>query len=676
MMFYNRGMRNVIIIAVTVTMLLLCVLRLFSLQIVNGESYRKTSEDKLYLSTKISAPRGNILDRYGNILVTNRTGYSLKVTKKDLKNKEIYSYVYKLLKFINSDITISDSLPITASKPYDFKFSGDDKTVGKNKRQWLKNNGFKENLTAEQVLDELAKKYKVENDYNEKYERAMLGIIYDMEQRGFSVYNPYLLSSDVSAEVIAKVKENNSKFPCIEVVEEPVRSYPNGTLAAHILGNVGVIYAEEYEKLKKENYGMDAIIGKQGAELAFEKYLKGDDGAKGAEQTTDGLGKEEVTKKVKHGNNVFLTIDIELQKVMEQSLKETIESIASGAAPDCKAGSAVCVDVNNGDILAMTSYPGYTPSEYNIKYDELLKDEANPIWNRAIGGAYEPGSTFKMVTAIAALGEGVVKATDTIYDKGIYDYYSDYKPQCMEYRYGISHGYVDVVKALQESCNYYFYDVGRRLTIQKLDKYAEKFGFGQYANIEIAGEVTGQIASPENKNKRGEIWNPGDTLQAAIGQSDTLITPLQLANYVATIANGGTRYQAHLLKSVKDYDTGNVIKTVDPIVVDTVKINPDDLKAVKQGMRKVAEEGTASITFKEFNIPIAGKTGTAEVPKGSSNGLFVAYAPADNPQIAIAIVIEHGFGGSRAAPVAKAVFEKYFEHGEISDKREINTLTR
>ena len=669
-------MRNVIIIAMTVIMLSFCVLRLFDLQIINGEMHRKNSEEKLYLSSKISAPRGDILDRYGNILVTNRTGYSIKIVKEDYKEKEVYKYVYSLVKAVGDKFEIINNLPITQEQPYEFTFNTDDeKEAEKLKKKWLEDNDIPVNYTAKQVLSKLAKDYDVENMFSEKYESKMLGIIYDMKYREFNMYNPYVLATDVSVEVVAAVKENKNKFKCIEVVEEPVRSYPNGKLASHLLGNVGIIFAEEYEKLKDQNYSMDAKIGKQGVELAFEKYLKGDDGLKGFEQKADGLGEMVVTKQAKHGNNVFLTIDLELQKSMENSLENTIKNIAA-STPDCDAGSAVCIDVNSGEILAMASYPGYHPAEYNLKYNELIKNPANPVWNRAIGGAYEPGSTFKMVTAIASLEEGVMTPNQTIYDSGVYKYYEDYQPQCLEHKYGKSHGYVDVVTALQESCNYYFYDVGRRLGIENIYKYADKFGFGKYADIEISGEVTGQIASPENKEKRKEIWNPGDTLQAAIGQSDTLVTPLQLASYVSTIANGGTRYHPHLLKTVKDYDSGNVVVSSEIEVLDTIEMDKNNLSAVKSGMRKVTEEGTAKSVFEGFPIAIAGKTGTAEVPNGSSNGLFVAYAPAENPQIAVAIVIEHGSGGYMAAPVARAVFEKYFEHSDIVDVRNVNTLTK
>ena len=498
-------------------------------------------------------------------------------------------------------------------------------------------------------------------------------MIFDMKLRGFSIYNPYTLAEDVSANVVAIVKENGDMLKGVKIVESSVRVYPHGTLAAHTLGSVGVIYQEEYEKLKDKDYSMDAIIGKQGVEFAFEEYLKGTDGIKGFEQTLDGLSDVVTSKQAQKGDNVYLTIDFNVQNAMEKALESTITNLQKSVS-DCNAGSAVCIDVNSGEILAMASYPSYIPSEYNKKYNELIKNPANPVWNRAIGGAYEPGSTFKMVTGIASVEEGIIGPYDVILDEGVYKYYNDYRPQCMEWKYGKTHGYVDLAKALEHSCNYYFFDVGRKLGIEKLIEYEEKFGFGKKTGVEIGGEVSGVIASPEYRKKLNSTWHPGDVLQASIGQSDNLITPIQLANYVATIANGGTRYKPHLLKYVKDSDSGELIKEQNKEVVENLNIDEETIKVIKQGMKRVADEGTASSVFGDFFIEVGGKTGTAEVSKGSNNGIFVAFAPYDNPKIAIAIVIEHGTGGYLAAPVAKAVFEEYFGDKNIDDSYKVKVL--
>ena len=672
----NKQLRAFFIIIAVTAMFCLCAVRLVNLQIINGENLRKVSEDKLFLSMKIEAPRGDILDRYGNVLATNRMGYSVVVEKGELSQIEIVASLNTLLNVAGDMLEITDPLPISNTQPFEFVFIGDtDEDKKEAEIKWKKEYKIDEDFDAARTVERLCEIYNIDLKVDTERKRRLAGIVYDMKRRGFSIYNPYVVSEDVSAEVVAKVKENSLKLSGITVKEKPVREYPGGTLASHILGNVGVIYQEEYEALKDNNYSMDAMIGKQGIELTCEQYLKGDDGLQGFEQTVQGLTDVIISSPAKHGNNVFLTLDKSLQEIMEKSLEGTIKQISQSVS-DCNAGSAVCIDVNNGDILAMASYPTYVPSEYNKKYNELIKNPGNPVWNRAIGGAYEPGSTFKMVTAIAATEEGIIKPDELILDEGKYKYYKDYQPECMEWKHGKTHGYVDVVTALQESCNYYFFDVGRRLGIDKLVEYEKKFGLGQKTGIEIGGEVSGTIASPKSKEKRGENWNPGDTLQASIGQSDNLFTPIQLAHYVSTIANGGTRYKPHLIKSVKDYNDGSVIKENKPVITGKIDIDSDNLTAVQKGMEKVAQEGTASSVFEDFFIDIAGKTGTAEVSRGSNNGIFVAYAPAKNPQIAIAIVIEHGTGGYLAAPIAKAVFEEYFTDKEIVDLYTLNTLNR
>ncbi len=671
---FDKNARTVFIIFVVAVLFLLCIIRLVNLQIINGENYRKVSEAKLHTSMTIKAPRGNIVDRHGEILVTNRSGFSVSIKDVGLNRKELSDMLHKLVVALKRESAeFSYTLPITKEKPYEFSFSGENQKEKISK--WLDDNNFNSDNSADDVITKLYDAYKIDSSFSESDKRLICDIIYDMKQKGFSNFNPYVLLEDVSGEIVALVKENSADFKGVEITETSVRAYPNGSMLAHILGNVGIIYQEEYEKLKNQNYSMDALVGKQGIELVYERYLKGEDGIRGFEQTIEGSENIVTSVPAKKGNNVMLTIDRDLQEVTEKSLEDTIRSI-SASVPDCNAGSVVCIDVNNGEILSMASYPSYNPWEYNKKYDNLIKNPANPVWNRAIGGAYEPGSTFKMLTAIAALEEGIVETDDVIFDEGKYTFYKDYQPTCMKWKTGETHDYVDVVKGLQESCNYYFFDVGRRLGIEKLVEYADKFGFGKTTGIEIGGEVKGQIASPENKEARGEKWNPGDTLQSAIGQSDNLITPLQLASYTATIANGGTRYKPHILKTIKDSETGDIIKNSMAEVSTKIDIDDKNLKAVKLGMKKVAEEGTASNVFEDFFIQVAGKTGTAEVSKGSNNGIFVAFAPYDNPQIAVAIVIEHGTGGYLAAPIAKAMFTQYFSNKDISDLYTVNSLNR
>ena len=674
----NKAERAYIVIAIVIVLFLLCVIRLFNLQIVNGEEYRKISEDKLYVSMSISAPRGEILDRYGTTLVGNRTGFSIQIKDINMKKKEFAVMIKELLVLLDKEgVSVNDTLPVSTKEPLTFTFKDSpSKTAKEQETDWKKEYNIDKAATPEQVVDFYCKKYEIDTNLDLLTRRKTVGIIFDMKSRGFSSLNPYTIATDVSPSVLAVVKENNLNFPAVEVVEESMRSYPNAELAAHTLGTVGIIYQEEYEKLRNKNYSFDAIIGKQGIEYTYEDYLRGKDGIKGIARTeSDG---NDIVESIpaKAGNQVILTLDTPLQKTLEENLKNTIYDISASSAPDCNAGAAVCIDINNFEVLGIASYPSYVPSEYNKKYNQMLNNPAKPLWNRALAGTYEPGSTFKMLTAIAGLEENVVTSSETIYDEGVYKFYPDYQPSCLEWRYGKSHGYVNTELALQESCNYYFYEIGRRLGIDKIVKYAEKFGLGEITGIEIGGESKGIVASPENRKKRDEEWYPGDTLQAAIGQSDNLFTPIQLACYVGTIANGGTRYKPYLLKSVKDAMTGEVLKETVPEVVETIKLSEESLRAVKAGMKKVTQEGTAKSAFEGFEIAVGGKTGTAEVPNGSSNGIFVAFAPFDNPEIAIAIVLEHGGHGSEAAPIARAVFETYFQNKSIEDGYKTHSLLK
>ena len=670
----NDSNRAYALLFIAGIMCLLCVLKLFQLQIIEGKEYREIAEQKKYLTMTVEAPRGEILDRYGNVLVGNRTGFSVQIKPSNLSASERADMLAKLILMLEKQgDTVRDSLPITTKAPFKFTMTGDD--AKKRLVNWKKENGMDTKATAEDAILYLANKYEVDEDLPLELKRKTVGVIYEIKLRGYSEENPYTIASDVSMNAVAIVKENNWEYPSVTIDQEQIRYYPNGNMAAHILGNVGLIYKEEYDKLKDKGYAMDAMIGKQGVEYTYESDLRGYDGMRSIARMS-GEGEQIVdSKDPVPGNQVLLTLDMEVQGVMESMLEKTVKSIQQTGYIDCDAGSAVCIDVNSGEILAITSYPSFDPAEYNAKYETFLENPANPLWNRALAGTYSPGSTFKPLTAIAALEEGKITPEELIEDKGKYTYYKDYQPSCLEWRNtGEGHGLVNTALALQDSCNYYFFEVGRRTGIDKIAQYASRFGLGQVAGIEIGGEAQGVVASREEREAAGAYWYDGDTLQAAIGQSDNLFTPIQLANYTATIANGGTRYRPHLLKSVKETESGKVLRQTPIEKVDKIDISGETLNAVKNGMKKVTEEGTAKTAFEGFEIAVGGKTGTAEVPNGSSNGIFVAFAPFDKPEIAIAIVIEHGGHGSAAAPIARAVFETYFENQKVSDMYEPHIL--
>lgn len=657
------------VISVIVIMLIAAIFfRLFSLQIVNGEKYSKESEKRLLKTTPVTASRGEITDRYGRPLVTNRMGFNIIFHKeyidKENLNQLIYDTICILEKYGQS---YYDTLPITEDGEFDFsspEYSSTDEVENANK--FKSKNDFDLKISAKEILNELYNKYEISSEFDKTAKRKIAGVRYEMELRSFNSSTPYTFASDINMETVSYIREQGKRFSGISISVEPIRTIANETIASHIIGRVGRIYKEEYDDLKDKGYGMNDILGKDGIEKIMEEYLKGTDGKQSVEQSVDGRTLKVLeTEPAVPGNNVALTIDLELQKVAEKSLAETIQRLSTQSESyGASAGALAVVEINTGDVLAIASYPTYNQNTFNKDYTSLLANKDKPMWNRAISGTYAPGSTFKMLTAVAALESGVTDTKESIVDEGKYMYYesSNYTPACWIFTdTGRTHGPQDVSQAIENSCNYYFYEVGRRMGIDKLAEYGKKFGLGEYTGIELSGESKGIFASREYRESIGSTWYPGDTLQASIGQSDHLFTPLQLANYVATLANGGTRYKLHLIKEVKSGTDSKVIMKNFPEAVDKVEMSPENHKAILDGMKAVSETGTASNVFATYEIPVGGKTGTASVPVGTANALFVATAPLNDPQIAIAIVIEHGGHGNYAAPIAKNIISHYMQ---------------
>ena len=412
-----------------------------------------------------------------------------------------------------------------------------------------------DNLDAKQCIDALKKKFGLDNRYTNQQTRDIIAVRYEMTAKNFSESSPFTFSSDASIQTVSAIKENNDLYKGLSVESSAVRDYVHGSMAAHILGRVGLIYKEEYNDLKNKGYSMNSVIGKDGMEKVLEQYIRGKDGKKSISRSVDS-GNDVESQPAVPGDNAMLTIDVDLQKVAEKSLAERIESIkdtswtkADNAGKDVGGGSVVVEDVETGEILAMASYPTYDPDSFNRDYSKLSTDKSKPLFNRAISGTYPPGSVFKMLTTIAGLEEDKITPETIIVDEGVYEYYGQ-KFNCWIYtETGTTHGPMDASNALKNSCNYFYYEVGKRLGIDTLVEYGKKMHLGQKTGIEIDGEVSGVLASEEYKKKTlNEIWYPGDTLQMAIGQSYNLFTPIQLANYISTIANGGSIYKPHLTK--------------------------------------------------------------------------------------------------------------------------------
>lgn len=667
---------------IVVVLITAIFIRLFNLQIVDGVSYKEQSEKRLLQSTKITATRGEITDRYGRPIASSRMGFNIVYHKEYIEKENLNSLILNTINILESyGSDYYATLPITEDGQFsfnspDYNSSSDRENI----KKFKDNNEFDQSMSASDILSEFYKKFEISNDYSNSEKRKIAGVRYEMELSNFNSSTPYTFAEDVPAEVVSYIREQGEKFAGIDISVEPIRVYTNETIASHIIGRVGRIYKEEYDELKDNGYGMNDIIGKDGIEKIMEKYLKGTDGTQSVEQSIDGRTLKVLeTKAATPGNNVALTIDLELQKVAEQSLAETIQSISKRSESyGASAGAVAVVDVNNGDVLAIASYPTYNQNTFNEDYSKLLKNESKPMWNRAIAGTYAPGSTFKMLTAVAALESGVTTTSEVIVDRGIYRYYesSGYAPACWIYTdTGRTHGPQNVSQAIENSCNYFFYEVGRRMGIDTLAEYGKKFGLGEYTGIELTGESKGIFASREYRKKIGSVWYPGDTLQASIGQSDHLFTPIQLANYLATLANGGKRHKLHLIKEVKSGTDSKVVLKNNPEVVDEVDISDQNYKAIMDGMKAVSETGTAANVFAGFEIPVGGKTGTASVPNGTANALFAAVAPLDNPQIAIAIVVEHGGHGNYVAPIAKNIISYYMNsHSQTEVQQPYNTL--
>lgn len=713
----NGFVRFYIIIATVVLLAAACAVRLVDLQIVKGSEYAEINNERLIRAYSVAAPRGEILDNKGKPLVENRTGYSIRVQKIGLNDDELNRILYSAAKLaaeygaetessfpivkdengksLAFDFTIEENggtrpvegvkYPKTTEKPdektSDAKEMEDKTNAGDSEEKraekleaWKKDNKLTDFSSAEEILDFYEKKYAVSSEYDSDTALAITAIRYAMDKASFSEKNSYKLCRDVDMAVVQQIKEQYSDFPGIDVVIEPFRSFTKGTLAAHILGRTGRIYAEEYAEMKNDGYGINDMIGKDGLEKVLEKYLKGKDGYKSVEMSRGGgVTRILQDKEPKSGNYAKLTLDRDLQEATENALKEKIsQAVGTGS------GAAIAVNPKTGGVLAMASYPTYDLSTFNEDYDKLIKSKTKPLINRVLNGTYSPGSTFKPLTSVAALESGTITPDTYITDLGKYTYYPSYQPTCLVYSSsGATHGTINVSQAIGVSCNYFFYDVGRRMGIETLDQYASNFGLGQTTGIELP-ESTGILASPSNRESAGGVWYPGDVLQAAIGQSDNLFTPAQLASYICTLLNKGKRYSLHLVDEVVDYDTNEVVLKKEPEVLSDNPISDSTYNAVTDGMRRVVTSGTASAAFASSKYKAAGKTGTAEVPDGADNVLFVGFAPYDDPEIVVAVIIEHGASSSFSAGVAREIFDAYMQikNGEYKsalDKDESET---
>lgn len=655
---------------ITVCMMGAFAIRLMQVQIVDAEEYKKELRG-LELATQVTkATRGNIVDRNGLPLATNRMGYDVVVDKAFFpgdRNNEIILELTQM--FTQLGESWIDNLPITATRPFQF-LPDRDEDVARVKK-FL---GIADYSTAEYVLSWMAERYGTE-DFSPEAARTIAGVRYEMEQRGFNLNVTYTFATDVSMSTVVRVKEQAYRFTGVDVIESASRVYPNGTIAPHLTGLIGPIYAEEYPELKEKGYALNDVVGKSGAEGAFEDYLRGQNGTRQIYFNPSGQAtKYEDTIPPVPGETVVMTLDSRLQQTAQEALPAQIkylqENARAGEGREATYGAVAMVECKTGKVLTSATYPSYDLNEYRKNYSELARQtEAKPLLDRSLMGAYAPGSTFKPVVATAGLGTGVVGPGTTMFC-GHSLVYLNHTFTCLGY-----HGNINVIEALRQSCNIYFYEVGRLLgnDFAILDETAKQYGLGEPTGIEL-NEVRGRRSNPETKMELlGEEWYPGDVLQSSIGQLYHQFTPLQLANYAATIGNRGTRMKLTFVDEIRDYSMEKLIEPFKPVVADRVAQPDEAFESVVRGMVAASRTGTARAVFGNYPIDVASKTGTPET-RTDLNSVFICFAPAEDPEVAIAVVIEKGFHGYTGAPVAKALLDEYFGFNKPSASEEPEAL--
>ncbi len=663
--FCTRRMTAILLVIVCV--LGLFTVRLFQVQIVQGDEYVKLADESYKTSVSIAASRGEIVDCNQIPLVSNRTSYAVVLdynyfphgTTEELQ-KEQNDCLLKLVNLLQAnEEEWPDTLPFTKKAPYAFEAERES-GVARLKEQ-LRMASY---ATAEQCLNQMVERYQLAS-YDRAAQRILAGIHYEMGLAGFAAKTPYTLATDIASATMYQILENGVQFPGVDVTTVPVREYVGGSTACHIIGTVGPIYAEEYADLKDKGYSYNDILGKSGIEAAAEDYLRGTAGKRVLSKNSQGVVLSEVEELApKPGDTVVLALNSKVQQVAQTALAEMIADLRQNAAAekgkDVKSGSVVMLDVKTGGVITCASWPDYDLSTYSENYTELVADPDKPLFNRALNGAFPCGSTFKPGVALAALTDGYVGTSQSINCTFTYTYYApSYTPKCMSH-----HGHLTVIGAIEKSCNYYFYEVGRVMNSRLFD-YLTLYGFGQKTGVEI-GESAGIQQTPEYMQSIGGAWVGGDYLQLAIGQRGSY-TPIQLAAYAMMIGNGGTRYKTHFIKSVRSYD-GTTETVIPTEVAAKAQWSKEAMHAVQEGMIAVGKTGTARLSFSDAPYTIACKTGTAQtgIAGQSDHGTFIAYAPAENPEIAISVVMENGTSAASTA-VARTVLDAYFTYKDSGE---------
>ena len=731
-MYPSEKRRYIILGTVIGAVFLFFIIVMMITQLRDGEDYAHQAVTGASITQQTSAARGEIVDAAGRAFTGNTAICNITIDSNYFTEQELNPLLLSLTELCRGyDCEWRDELPISQEAPYAFTGSESDLQALRAKLQlsedatpedamyWLRELYNLNDYTDTDVLDRLRSRNKIEHlsdaealnwlrnyrqtplasdeeliaslrtqyrmyRYTDEEQRLLAGIRYTMTQSEFTSYNPYVFATDISDALLAAIKESSSRLPGVDGVTAPVRTYLTGSLASHVLGVTGSVSAEEYNRLKEagktyslnnpSGYRISDTLGKSGIERVMEDELRGQNGLRTVVQDQDGnVIRVEETVEAVPGHTVQLTLLQSVQAAAQKALVDRIEYLNKNApatrGKEAEAGAVVAVNVKTGGVIAMASYPDYSLDEYYDTYSELVQQSPSPLLNRATQGLYTVGSTYKPAVSLAALDTGTVTASDRINCTGRYTYYRDYQPVCE----GV-HGPINVIDALRVSCNIFFYDMGRRIGIEKINEYSYSLGLGHSTGIEIP-ELAGQLSSPETRAAIGEDWYESYDLQSAIGQLDNQFTILQMASYTATLASRGQRMQIHLVDKIWDYNMQNVLYQAQPTVVDSIEADAGTWDAIQEGMIRSCYNdrygrgtsygtwgSTRGKTWSMYGVDIlvAGKTGSPQRGDGLVNSCFICYAPADDPEIAVAVIIEKGYEGDRAAPVAKGVLEEYF----------------
>lgn len=674
---------------------------LFRIQIVHAADNTSQRIAMSSVESTIPAARGEILDRNGVPLVTNQQVNSVYINAQYFpstkQQEERNAILQKLIHLAEKyGVAWNDNLPLELDEKGNVRFKPDSESeiAFLKSKAVLHLNSY---ATAENCFTRLVEKFKLE-EYPKADALKIASVCYSFKKISFSADHPFVFADEVTDEFAAKIEENRTELRGVEVKITTKRHIADGTIAPHIIGLVGKLDANEYTKHKNEYnalledesltdaqkkeaalraYSMDDTIGKFGLEAAMEDYLRGTNGIMTTVTDSNGYKTSEITRAPVAGNSIILTIDSVLQKKVQDALANFAETYSLKETGVPPVGSAVVMDVKTGGILACATYPSYDLNTYYDNYAALSKDKASPLWNRALKSTYAPGSTLKPAIALAGLEENVINEKTKINCTRIYQRFPDMNFKCLQIKHS---GNIDVRTAIFRSCNIFFYETGFNLGIDRMNDYCTRFGLGQKTGIEIP-ESKGVLASRAYKESHGQIWHHGDTVQAAIGQSDNLFTPLQLASYVSTLANGGTRYQAHFVKSIKSSDYENTILTKDGTVLGEVGASKKNIDVVTDGMHML---GANTRAFKDLPVQVAAKTGTAQFKLKidgrlieGTNGFMISFAPYENPEIAVVVAVENLDGGAVTAILASEIYKAYFEdNSTVTPEQGYNTVLR